>query len=385
MAKHGPDDGLRQHVLNNVLPRMEATTEQATGFQPATAADFAPVAFHGNRTPDDPAALLPDANATKLIAIGQTASDLHGAIPTHEEIAELRLEVTGLKNRLADLKRPLSEGGSPVPATAWQVADVERRLKRAEKELARLTELKETRTVRWNATARLDQANSDWVLRGVPANCVIETVEDQPLSELLKKGETIATAVERYRHRRREFAADLHRVRSSPWPSSLTKADAKELVDRLADAGMPNLDAAIEHGQPISFALMSLRSIVHNAGPGAVAYAETPDVLGLLCWVIRDQLLAKIDAGFDEIADDKSALSQQQREEAEAQIGADMLAAERAECALIWHAEARGEILDFRPDTTPMAALGVALKTVPRAAPSGTSPEHGYNIVGGRR
>ena len=48
----------------------------------------------------------------------------------------------------------------------------------------------------------------------------------------------------------------------------------------------------------------------------------------------RDQLLAKINAGFDEIADERLALSQAQREEAEAGIRADMLATERSECSL---------------------------------------------------
>jgi hypothetical protein len=85
--------------------------------------------------------------------------------------------------------------------------------------------------------------------------------------------------------------------------------------------------------------------------------------------------VAKINAGFDEIADDKHALSSAQREEMEAQIASDMLIAECAECALIWAAETtKGEILDFRADTVPMAALGVALRTVPRA-PNGSSPE----------
>jgi hypothetical protein len=69
--------------------------------------------------------------------------------------------------------------------------------------------------------------------------------------------------------------------------------------------------------------------------------------------------LAKINAGFDEIADDKVALSQAQREEAEARISADMLATERSECSLIWIAESRGEVIDFRSTTTPMAVLGV--------------------------
>ncbi|WP_338305172.1 hypothetical protein, partial [Bradyrhizobium ottawaense] len=72
--------------------------------------------------------------------------------------------------------------------------------------------------------------------------------------------------------------------------------------------------------------------------------------------------LAKINAGFDGIADDKQALDQRQREEAEGQIGADMLAAERAECALIWHAAAKGEVIDFRPTTSPQAVLGVDLR-----------------------
>jgi len=99
------------------------------------------------------------------------------------------------------------------------------------------------------------------------------------------------------------------------------------------------------------------------------------------------ELLAKISAGFREIGDDKHALDQRQREEMEAQISADMLMAERSECALIWHAETQNnEIIDFRATTSAAAVLGIALRTVPRAVPPPTLPEHGHNIiVGGRR
>jgi hypothetical protein len=46
----------------------------------------------------------------------------------------------------------------------------------------------------------------------------------------------------------------------------------------------------------------------------------------------------------------------------EAQIGADMLAIERMECAAIWHTEAQhNEIIDFRPSTSAQAILGLAL------------------------
>jgi hypothetical protein len=140
----------------------------------------------------------------------------------------------------------------------------------------------------------------------------------------------------------------------------------------------------IEHNSPLSFPTMTLSSLVRGEKP-ALAFIETTDTLGLLCWLFKDQLLSKISAGLDDVADDKAALSQQQREEMEAQISSDLLAIERAECALIWAAEAKGETIDFRSDTSPMAVLVVRLVTAPRADPSpGTSPEHVITFGGAR-
>ena len=51
---------------------------------------------------------------------------------------------------------------------------------------------------------------------------------------------------------------------------------------------------------------------------------------------------------------DGNALDERQREKMLATISADSLAAERAECAFIWAAAERGEIIDFLADTTPM-------------------------------
>jgi hypothetical protein len=106
----------------------------------------------------------------------------------------------------------------------------------------------------------------------------------------------------------------------------VAKAAARELIDRLADQGAPNLDGAIEIGQPISFASMILQSLVRNvdASRGAVAFAETSDAPGLMFWLFRDQVLAKIEAGIDEIADDKAALSSADCERLEAEIAASV-------------------------------------------------------------
>jgi hypothetical protein len=134
----------------------------------------------------------------------------------------------------------------------------------------------------------------------------------------------------------------------------------------------------------ISFAQMTLTSTVRNVDArGAVAYCEAPDAVGLMCWLFRDQMLAKINAGFDEIADDKAALDQAQREQMEAEINQSALMIERSECSLIWAADAKGEILDFRSGMSAQAVLGVRLRTQPRADAPGTSADHAINIVGG--
>ena len=61
-----------------------------------------------------------------------------------------------------------------------------------------------------------------------------------------------------------------------------------------------------------------------------------------------------------------------------------MMDCEKSECSLIWSMEINDEtIIDFRSSTTPAALLGVrAVVVAPRAAPSGTSPEHVREFAG---
>ena len=361
----------------------------ATGFTQAT--DFGPVAFHGNREPRDPAAILDGKPLERMTALHQRQLDIHATMPTHEEVSAASQVKIGHANRISYLTRHSSEGGFGLDAEAPQVRSEQRKLERAEAEFKRLTTLQETRTVRWRAVGQLDQTVTDWLLRGgIPGGCALEAVEDAPISELLTKadGGRIDAAVERYRHRLRELAADLHRVNSAPWPSSLAKAAAKELIYRLADQGQPILDGAIEHGQEITFAKKRLTSEIYNVAnsPGAIGYvSDAHDAVGLIAWMFRDQLLAKINAGFDQIAEDKIALDERQRAEALATINTDMLAIERLECACIWHADAKGEVIDFRPTTSPQAVLGVRLVNVPRVAPAGSSHGYSWNTLGGGR
>ena len=352
-----------------------------------TVADSGPASFNINSTPNDPVAVLPEGKpAAKMTALRQRKTDAHAATPSFETVKEAYEAVTTHQRRIRDLTTPKSAGGHGLPQDAVAVVHERTKLERAEAEKARLVALKDIRGERWTVVAQLERSVNDWVTRGgIHGECVLESVEDAPLSELLTKndGGRIAEAVERYRNRLRELAADLHRTKSAPWPSSAAKAAVRDQINALAEAGTPDVDRAIEHGLPVSFKTTLLSAMVRGTDTPAIAHTETVDAFGLLCWTFRDQILAKVHAAIDEVADDKAAMNQQQREEREAQISADVLAVKRSECSLIWAAEAKGEVIDFRAETTPQAVLGVRLVTAPRANPSpGSSPLLAYDIVG---
>jgi hypothetical protein len=175
-------------------------------------------------------------------------------------------------------------------------------------------------------------------------------------------------------------------VRSAPYPSKDAKAKAREQITALAEAAEPDIDRAIEYGLPITFKTTVSTTLVQGTDKPATVSTVAVDVLGLICWVMRDQVISRIEKELDAISDDKNALDEKTRAEMEATIMADALEIHRRICALIWHAEMqRGEIIDFAADTPPEAVIGVRCVNAPPANPSpGTSPEHVITF-GGRR
>jgi hypothetical protein len=84
------------------------------------------------------------------------------------------------------------------------------------------------------------------------------------------------------------LAADLHRIRSSPRPSSYCKAKAKAEIEALAQRGAISVTQIVEHDGSLVFPVMSVASQVLNAQPvegarGAIAYTnDVPDTLAIL-------------------------------------------------------------------------------------------------------
>ena len=105
--------------------------------------------------------------------------------------------------------------------------------------------------------------------------------------------------------------------------------------------------------------------------------------MGLICWINLEALLKRLDAEIDSEADDKNALSHDERQKREAVVLGDLLAVERDEAALVWAAQAQGLPAEHRADVDPCALLGVRLVTARAPNGLGTSVGMGLDGVGG--
>jgi hypothetical protein len=369
MAGFGPHDD---------LSRFEA----GATFEPGPAGGSPPMLMQRFSPPDDPLEVLPVGPAqTKWIAIDQRWGDAHNARVSSETMRELQLEIGKQQKRIADLTRHKGQDGYGLDVDAPQVAAEQKKLDRA------ITRRDQLRAL----SVRSEHASIVGQLR--------RSVADWRHPERLHAGgdrgpagvEVAAQGRDDCRRRGAVASGHRHQERRACGGAKGTVADrvgekrAKSVIDALAEAGQPPIGALIRTGQPLTFNKTTTRAIVANLNREAiagipVAFTETTDVLALFCWTFGDKLLAKINERIEELGDDKNALDQTQREVREAELGAEILDIERAECALIWAADARRKTLDFRPDTSPMAVLGVGLVTKP-AGPKGTSSQHAYDVI----
>ncbi len=281
------------------------------------------------------------------------------------------------------LKRLISsahDDGFNLPETDSRVIAAQKRLAKAVDD-QRLNERSETRSQAWRTASGALAACEAWLRDGKPHGTVLELLEGP--EPKLNKGESITDAIERHRRRVRELRADLHRIESAPYPSKHAKARLREAIEILAQRGTPDVSALIEHDGNIVWPMQRVQSQVFNAGPGAVAFHEVVDVVGLFAFFLKPTAISILDGLVDIEGDDKAALSHEAREKAEAETMADLLAVERDECVPVWQAQAQGLPVEHRADISPLALLGLKLVTTARAVPSfGSSPEHAWNLVG---
>jgi len=278
-----------------------------------------------------------------------------------------------------------SDGGFHLDPEDKRVVAAQELVAKLAADAKRLTELDEVRSAAWQTASATLVTVEQWLRDGRPPGTVLQDF-DGPEVKLIK-GESVTDAIERLRRRGRELKADLHRIRSAPFPLSYVKAKMRAQIDALAQQGAPSVSDLVENDRLIVWPKQNLQSRVYNTEVPSLAFAETHDMLPLIAWLHRDALIAALDREITTESDDKAALSHEARQQQETVALGDLLAVERDEAALVWKAMHEGLPVEHRADCAPQAILQCMIVIAPRVTASGTSCEHGIDIAdpSGRR
>jgi hypothetical protein len=353
--------------------------EQSSGFRPVTPAQEQ-AAFDALNAPlhaafsvhelGYPVDMLPsEASKARLRALRQRAVDLRAIyLPCSDELRELRVDRQKADIRLKQLKMRQGNAGPELDDNDPQVIDLRKKLTRLDGEIVRLSTLEQTRAAAMNAVGMLVRACEEWLRKGKPGGTVIIEAAAIDVADVLKKGERLVDALERTRNRLRELDADRHRINSAAFPSADVKRKLRSELENRAMRAVPDVSAMIEHdgelGWPMTPQTLPLIALDPTGKP-VIGRAEgnAIDAVGLLCWILRPQLLQAVEALVDSEADDDHAMSVTDREVKLAELERDRLVIERHEAALVWHGQAQGDSVEHRADASPAAVLGIALQT----------------------
>ena len=335
--------------------------------------------------PNDATTWLPEGAAGKLRALRQHLADLHAVCVPFEDRHAANIAKLEAVERLKRLQAHRSEGGFDLPEADARVIAAHDHLAKVTAEAQRLSELDAVRSAAWQAASHTLSAVQDWLRDGRPGGTALEDFAGPPPT--LTKGESVVDAIERIRRRGRELKADLHRIRSAPYPSRHAKAQMRAQIEALAMQGAASVSRLVEHDGDIEFPTQQLRVTVHNAQPGAIGFVDVPDPVATLAWLHKDALIAALDREIAAEADDDAALTHEARQRQEADVLGDLLTCERDESWLVWTALAQSLPVFHRNDCSPLAILQCRLITAAavNASPGSSSP-HAYDVVnGGRR
>jgi hypothetical protein len=311
----------------------------------------------------DVAETLPPNAADRLRRLRQWSSDLNRLLPDFADIKDLSDRKVAAETRLRQLTDHRSENGFHLHLTDLRVTEQQKTVAKLTDELQRLRALDAERSAAWRVASQLVAAVEEYVKNGRPPGTALEDYDGTPPQ--LVKNETILDGIERLRLRGRELKANLHTIRSAPYPSAHVRAKIRAEVLAMAEAAAPVVSDVVEHDRSIVWPTRSVRAEILSERP-TFAATEVHDALGLFAWLHKDALIAALDKLVTEESDDAAALSHVEREKREAEVLGDLLDIERQEATLIWQALDQRLPVEHRSDISPVALLAVQIVTAPR-------------------
>jgi hypothetical protein len=240
MAKHGPDQSWREHVLNNILPKMEAGPTTL----PAAPLD-APQPFSLPMTPSsfDVIETLPLLAQDRLRKLRLRAADAHALCVPHADIREASTAKVTAENRLRELTAHPHQHGFGLPETDSRVVAQQRLVNQAVDDFRRLQERSDDRAAAWHAASGALQTAETYLRHGRPGGTAFEVI-DVEVPKPAKGEGGLLDQIENRRRRVRELRSDLHRIASAPYPSAFCKQRLREAIETLAQRGTPDVSVS---------------------------------------------------------------------------------------------------------------------------------------------
>lgn len=319
-----------------------STFKPAEAATPATAADF--------RAPDgpyprigDPLAALPPPAREKLKRLQDEADEAHILF---RAASDALLERT---NVLQEIEAALRHQRN-APERFWNLPEIER----LEAKLATARQEQVERQTKYNQRGAASQAKrrvvtvlKDFVEANGGRLREAEPVE-LPASKL-----SLGERLDAQRKLIAGLKADKQAVHDAPKPSSVAKANARQVIEELAARGAPNPMIPLETSNPFQFQGAEV------IPAGVQLPLHRVDLLATLVWAVKETIIEKAEALIDAAADDASALTEMEKREKLAAIDDDILVQERLEESLVEAAIDSGLNVDRRADASPLAILGV--------------------------
>jgi len=176
---------------------------------------------------------------------------------------------------------------------------------------------------------------------------------------LPERNEAIQDAIEKVRAKRRKLLDELQKASDAPIHSTEAKRLVRERLASLFERGRPDLFDVIERGGPIKWPSQERPPIMYGGNYASPRPAEF-DALACFAWLNQKSLASALDLEIEKIADDKEAMSEEQRQKVQAKLRENLLSAEYDEEALVAVAIERGLRVTRRPDADPRAVLGLS-------------------------
>lgn len=263
----------------------------------------------------------------------------------------------------ADPRRKTAEPPETDAEPSPQIRTARAAVERAEAEIARLeAHRRDLEARRWSGIRALET-----YLQGLARSARPITEHLEPVAPRLGKGQTAVDAITAHRRRLHELHDELAEARRRPRDKASIAAAARAEIEALAQRGAPDLAGLIAGRRGIRWPQVPVAVDVagHVTTEGAppivaVAHGRAVDALAVVLWAYGEDIGDRIEAEIMARVADADGITDEERQEIERRLLADVLDIERKEEEIIEQIEVNGGVYLRRPNADPRAVLGLS-------------------------